>query len=130
MAREVAGLSLCCAFVVVRSGFSNACLRASASSDKLLVVRGIWELLVFCDCSLLLLRATELPVCARLANLEREIGNSANGADMLYLTARLVSSHVCATVCDIFDCIARISALSPSLLYMILVRVTAFVQGL
>ena len=88
--------------------------------------------MVFCDCSLLLLRAAELPVCARLANLEREIGNSANGADadMLYLTDRLVSSHVCATVCDIFDCIARISALSPSLLYMILVRVTAFVQGL
>ena len=98
----------------------------------MLVVRGIWELLVFCDCSLLLLRAAELPVCARLANLEREIGNSANcaDADMLYLTARLVSSHVCATVCDIFYCIARISALSPSLLYMILVRVTAFVQGL
>ena len=40
----------------------------------------------------------ELPVCPRHAVLKREIGASANcvDADMLDLTARLVSSHMCA----------------------------------
>ena len=88
--------------------------------------------MVFCDCWRLLLRAGELPERPRRALLERDIGASSGcvDADMLYLTAQLVSSLVCATACDLFYCIARISALSPSLLYMILVRVTAFVQGL
>ena len=71
---------------------------ALASSGALLVVQGIWGLVEFCDCWRLPLRAGELPECPRRAVLERKIGASANcvDADMLYLTARLVSSHVCA----------------------------------
>jgi hypothetical protein len=131
-AREVAGLSSCFAFVARSGGSASECAPAFASSDTLLVARGIWGLASFCDCWRLLLRAGELPERPRRALLERDIGASSScvDADMLYLTAQLVSSLVCATACDIFDCIARISSLSPSLLYMILVRVTAFVQGL
>ena len=89
MAREVADLSSCCAVDAVRSGcFTKACSRAFASSGVPLVVRGVWELffkLVVCG-RWLLLRVGDLSVCSRPADLERDIGASANcvDADMLY----------------------------------------------
>ena len=128
-ARCVSIVSSCCAFVARSGGFTTVCVLALASSDALLIVRGIWGLASFCACWRLRLRAGELPERPR-ALLERGIGISSNcdDADILYLTLGWLVPP-CARQLATYVIVSR-RALSPSLLNVVLVRMAALVQGL